>query len=149
MFSGNPMPTPSSLGVWPKSVDLSDEDRHIRKCIPVKLFEGEPSCCPDCYAQDEWLEGPSGGFSVNIICGYCGSSFNYMFPFGVKRIGDINPNSVAPLIKPKFLSKKASVVRYIKHKFMTLAYLIKYNKRKIFMILAMIVVFYIGWNIPQ
>lgn len=42
--------------------------------------------CPDCRG-DEFLEGPSGGMSTNIMCSSCGARFN-MSPFGAERIGE-------------------------------------------------------------
>lgn len=42
--------------------------------------------CPDCGGN--LLEGPSGGFATNYLCGGLGESlFNDMAMFGVDRIG--------------------------------------------------------------
>lgn len=41
--------------------------------------------CPNCNGN-KWLEGPSGGLSVNIMCAECGLWFNRT-PFGIDYIG--------------------------------------------------------------
>jgi hypothetical protein len=41
--------------------------------------------CPNCGSLD-WLEGPSGGASINVKCGNCGLWFNNS-PFGLDFIG--------------------------------------------------------------
>lgn len=43
--------------------------------------------CPFCDFQDEFLEGPHGGCSVNFKCNICGAKFNDLGPFGVELIG--------------------------------------------------------------
>ncbi len=40
--------------------------------------------CPKCgQSEDGWLEGPSGGMTVNIKCGGCGQKYNYNPPGGL------------------------------------------------------------------
>lgn len=41
--------------------------------------------CPDCDSK-LFIEGPSGGASVNIKCAQCGSKFWYCPPFTPQRI---------------------------------------------------------------
>lgn len=41
--------------------------------------------CPDC-GNSFWIEGPSGGLSINMLCGLCFAEFNDMGPFGLDRI---------------------------------------------------------------
>jgi tRNA(Ile2) C34 agmatinyltransferase TiaS len=43
-------------------------------CKLYNLLESTGSC-PDCGGED-FLEGPSGGMSVNISCEKCGTRFN-------------------------------------------------------------------------
>ncbi len=43
-------------------------------------------CCPDC-GHDKWYRGPEAGLCVNLKCAGCGSTFNFMGPFGLERIG--------------------------------------------------------------
>lgn len=50
----------------------------------TKIFRDE-QVCPDCGVW-EFLEGPSGGMSINIMCDNCGSIFNDAGPFGIERI---------------------------------------------------------------
>ena len=42
--------------------------------------------CPRCK-KSQWIEGPSGGGSVNILCSSCGSKYNHT-PFGLDDITD-------------------------------------------------------------
>ena len=41
--------------------------------------------CPDC-GNTTFLEGPHGGEAVNIRCKFCGSEFNFVYPFEAQRI---------------------------------------------------------------
>jgi transcription elongation factor Elf1 len=49
----------------------SEDDGHLR--------------CPTCNFE-KWIEGPSGGGSVNLMCGECHSKYNYMGPFGLQEL---------------------------------------------------------------
>ena len=42
------------------------------------------NCCPDCGGKN-FLEGPQGGISTNIMCAKCRHRFNAS-PFGIERI---------------------------------------------------------------
>lgn len=59
----------------------------------TKIFRKE-KVCPDCGIW-EFLQGPSGGGSINILCGNCSSYFNEMGPFGISRIHWVDVSSSA------------------------------------------------------
>ncbi len=70
-----------------------DEIVYINTWIKERVGSG----CPDCQ-QGELMEGPSGGFSMNVQCSHCGSKFNFSFAFGgqgqvfeVQRISEVSP----------------------------------------------------------
>ena len=52
--------------------------------LKKRLFEEQR--CGFCDSQ-EFLEGPSGGMSVNIMCASCGARFNICPPFSAEVIG--------------------------------------------------------------
>lgn len=96
MFNGN-IPTPKSLGGWPKNVNDTDDDKLLKSRIPIDLFEGGVSTCPDCNNVKSMLVGPEGGLGINIMCKHCRSKFNFLFPFGVSRVGEPNPRGIEPV----------------------------------------------------
>lgn len=55
--------------------------------IIKKFFEKKSDNlkCPNCK-NDKWIEGPSGGMSVNIECSKCGSRYNHMGPLGLQEL---------------------------------------------------------------
>jgi hypothetical protein len=98
-------------GVWPwqKKIRVSDvkevltagntfQPPHRTYKNGERLSDGEADVleeggCPDC-GHRQLIQGPSGGFSVNVYCAdeqNCGSRFNVMGPFGIERITDASP----------------------------------------------------------
>lgn len=59
----------------------------------------ELPCCPDCESG-HFLEGPSGGGSINVKCSNkdCGSLFNLMMPLGIDRISDASPDKPLDMV---------------------------------------------------
>ena len=60
----------------------SDDQSNVKKWDRDTFFKNG---CPDCGSND-FLEGPSGGLSINIKCAKCDHKFNDMWVFGVERI---------------------------------------------------------------
>lgn len=69
-----------------------------REFIAARL-EMELPCCPDCESGN-FLEGPSGGGSVNVKCSNkdCGSLFNFMGIFGIDRNSEPSPDKPKEMI---------------------------------------------------
>jgi len=63
-----------------------------KECVMFERLE-RFAICPDCE-EDEFIEGPHGGFSINFKCAnkLCGSEFNDLGPFGIERISVPQPN---------------------------------------------------------
>jgi len=55
-----------------------------KKTEQTQNQEEDSMKCPTC-GYSKWIEGPSGGGSVNVTCGECHSKYNYMGPFGLQE----------------------------------------------------------------
>ena len=66
---------------------MFDKIKKLFSKIPNPLQKEEETGlkCPNCGAM-QWLEGPSGGGSVNVMCNQCKSKYNYMGPFGLQEL---------------------------------------------------------------
>ncbi len=74
-----------------KPENLTDEERNylfgIRKCETCGQTGWlGPMRCPDCGDSSQFLAGPEGGLSQNIMCGTCKSKFNVALPWFAERI---------------------------------------------------------------
>lgn len=68
-----------------KKLFKREPDPKIPHLTETELEEQDSIVCPNCKGT-EWLEGPSGGMSVNIMCNRCHSKYNYMGPFGLDEL---------------------------------------------------------------
>jgi hypothetical protein len=71
-----------------------DEEAFVLARIKMEL-----PCCPDCESG-YFLEGPSGGGSINVKCDNknCGSKFNLMVPLCIDRISDPSPDKPKEMV---------------------------------------------------
>lgn len=57
----------------------------MNKVEGVNFWSDWKGKCPDC-GSEEFLQGPSGGLSINMQCAKCNHWFNHMGFFGIERI---------------------------------------------------------------
>lgn len=83
--------------------------------LKKRLFEERR--CGFCDSQ-EFLEGPHGGMSVNIMCASCGARFNICPPFSAEVIGQPTiPAGILLVRDEKELSVVDRVVNWARSSF--------------------------------
>ena len=69
------------MSKWFKTVDSIEEVKQIqdgRLLFSLCIENGERYQCPECGGG--FLEGPSGGMSMNVACEDCGEKYNLTIP---------------------------------------------------------------------
>jgi len=52
------------------------------------MSDNQNQQCPACHGM-EFFEGPHGGASINVMCAKCRCTFNWMGPFGLQPIPEV------------------------------------------------------------
>ena len=65
-------------------LDADGRQTNLEECSLMRDII-DNTLCPDCGEWDMY-DGPSGGGSINIVCGNCGGEFNHCAGFTTQRI---------------------------------------------------------------
>jgi len=93
----HPGKQPVTVTVKPQPAGSANTSKDGERCSQAETNLIHNLICPDCLSKNRLFSGPTGGLSVNIACGDCGSEFNIMGPFGVDRISTKGKPDIARL----------------------------------------------------